>query len=516
MYCKVTSGTVLGVGGMLIKVEADVSDGLPAFSMVGMLSSEVKEAGERVRTALKNSGFKLPPKRITVNLSPADIRKEGSAFDLPIALAVLANLGYIESTELKNVLVIGELGLNGDVNRVSGVLPIVCAAMEKGCALCIVPADNAKEAAVISDITVIGVRTLKEAIQTLVNPDGAAKAAFENAAGSRHTEALDFSEIAGQEAQKRAAEVAAAGMHNLLMIGPPGSGKTMVASRIPTLLPKPEFEESLEITKVYSVLGLLDNELPFISERPFRAPHHTITRSAMTGGGRRPLPGEISLADKGVLFLDELPEFEQSVLEVLRQPLEDGRIVISRVHGSCVFPADFMLVAAMNPCKCGYYPSDRCRCTGEQVRRYLGRISRPLLDRIDISVEVPKLEFSQLAEAPAGESSETMRKRVEAARERQTWRYRGSRYCCNGRLDGRGVREFCRPDREGMKLLEKAYKNLGLTARSYHKLLKVARTIADLEQSDSITRKHISEALLYRVNMGEEFWGGSIGREQRA
>lgn len=514
MYCKVLSGAIHGVGGLIIHVEADVSDGLPGFCMVGMLSSEVKEAGERVRTALKNSRYKIPPKRITVNLSPADIRKEGSAFDLPIAVAILANLGYIPQEVLKNTLVIGELSLNGAVNRINGVLPIVCAAAEQGCRTCLVPAENAKEAAVIKTMRVVGVGTLREAMDYLTAPDANEKKVYKEIKNQMNADAKepDFSEIVGQETLKRAAEVAAAGMHNFLMVGPPGSGKTMIASRMPSVLPRISFEEGLEVMKVYSVAGMLNADNPIVQKRPFRAPHHTTTRSAMTGGGRKPSPGEITLANHGVLFLDELPEFNSAVLEILRQPMEEGRVEISRVYGNCSYPARFMLVAAMNPCKCGYYPDlSRCTCTREQVHRYLSRISRPLLDRIDISVEVPKVEFEQLSSRKQSESSAAIRERVEAARQIQKRRY-GSENYYNSRLSASEVKEFCEPDSECTELIGKLYKNLGLTARSYHKLLKVARTIADLDGGGEITKTHIGEALLYRGSMTEEFWGGNFGR----
>ena len=513
MYCKVLSGTVHGVGGLIIQVEADVSDGLPGFSMVGMLSSEVKEAGERVRTALKNSKYKIPPKRITVNMSPADIRKEGAVFDLAIAVAILANLGYIPQENLKNVLIIGELSLNGDVNKVKGVLPIVCEAAKQEYKVCIVPKDNVREASVIENITVVGVKTLREAMEFFLASDNKKYIYKKDESVDVSTEKIaDFSEVMGQTALKRAVEVAAAGMHNFLMIGPPGAGKTMIASRIPGILPRVSFDESIEITKVHSVAGMLDGDNPLVKNRPFRAPHHTTTRSAMAGGGRKAMPGEITLANHGVLFLDELPEFDTAVLEVLRQPLEEGKVEISRVYGNYNYPARFMLVAAMNPCKCGYYPDlSKCTCSSEQIKRYLGRISRPLLDRIDISVEVPKLEFGQIVSEGKAESSSSIRERVEKAREIQQKRY-GNNFYYNSRLGVSEIKEFCSLDSECSKLIEKVYETLGLTARSYHKILKVARTIADLDGGGPITRTHVSEALLYKCNLHGELQGGAFGR----
>ena len=423
------------------------------------------------------------------------------------------NLGYIPQENLKDVLIIGELSLNGDINRVNGVLPIVCEAAGQGCRFCIVPYENVVEASVIKGITVFGVRTLREAMELLMAPENY-ESVLKHAGNSVKVSGNipDFSQVSGQAALKRAAEVAAAGMHNFLMIGPPGSGKTMIASRIPSILPTLSIEESIEITKIYSVAGKLDSENPLVTSRPFRAPHHTTTRSAMAGGGRKALPGEITLANHGVLFLDELPEFDTSVLEILRQPLEEGKVEISRVYGNYSYPARFMLVAAMNPCKCGYYPDlSRCTCSSEQVRRYLGRISRPLLDRIDICVEVPKLEFGQIVSEKEEEASESIRKRVEQARVIQHKRY-GSSACYNSRLQASDIKKYCSLDGECTRLVEKVYESMGLTARSYHKLLKVARTIADLDGGGPITKAHVSEALVYKGCLQAEVRGDGFGR----
>lgn len=509
-FSSVASASVQGLHVEIIHAEADVSNGLPMFHMVGYLSSEVKEASERVRTAIKNSGIQIPPKKTVINLAPATVKKRGPSYDLPIALSVLASMGNIPGEKLMGTLVIGELSLDGTVREVTGVLPIVLEARKKGYHTCILPRENAQEGTLVSDMVIIGVTHLKEVCEYLCGERHIASEEAKRRTGGglcvSGIGTVDYSDIKGQEMVKRAAEVAVAGSHNLLLIGPPGSGKSMIASRIPTILPPLSEEESMEITKIYSVMGMVDKKRPLITGRPFRSVHHTVTKAALIGGGAVPAPGEISLAHGGVLFLDELAEFPKPVLEVLRQPLEEHQIRLNRRYGTYTFPADFMLVAALNPCPCGMYPLAACQCTQSQIRQYLGHVSQPFLDRIDICIEAPKISYDELNAKKDAESSETIRKRICKAREIQNERFRGTDIRSNASLTAGEVEKYCVLGEVEERLMKRAFTTLELTARTYHKVLKTARTIADLDGEEQIRMEHLKEAISYRM-MNKKYWG---------
>lgn len=505
----------MGIHAYLVQAEVDVSTGLPGFEMVGYLAGEVKEAKEKVKVALHNVGVELPPMKITVNLSPGDKRKDGTAFDVPIAVGILAALDKIPKSQLTGTLFIGELGLNGEVKSVKGILPLVQRAAAEGIKRVIMPRTNAKEGGVVQEVKVVGVESITQLIRYLNTPEEKqdelilptkilpGQLLTQRKAGSVR---LDFEDIVGQYALRRGAEVAAAGFHNMLILGPPGTGKTMIGKRMPSILPPMTLKESLEVTSIYSVQGLLDSAKSFITERPFVNPHHTISHRALIGGGLVPKPGAVSLAHRGVLFLDEFTEFPKPILELLRQPLEEKSVTLSRTYGSYTYPSDFILIAAMNPCPCGYYPDiNRCTCTESMVRRYLGHVSGPILDRIDLCVEAPALPLGALGNARKGESSEVIRTRVTEARKRQEERFKGTHYQFNSQIETGDIPKYCAIKQEDEIVLSKILEKQGASARTYHRVLKVSRTIADLRGSEEIEKADWMEALSFRLGE-EKYW----------
>ena len=505
MLAKVHSGAVLGVDGLSVLVEVDLALGLPMFTTVGLPDGSVRESKERVKAAIKNCGYDFPPKRITVNLAPADIKKGGAGFDLPMALGILAATELFKTDLLKHYVVLGELSLDGLVRSVPGVLPITLSARDEGLKGILVPEANKLEAAVVKGIEVIAIESLHQAVEFLagektIEPTVLARS---DLLEELNTCDVDFMEVKGQEHVKRAFEIAASGGHNIALKGPPGSGKTMLTRRLATILPPMSFDEALETTKIYSIVGKLSTDMPLITVRPFRAPHHTISDAGLIGGGQNPRPGEVSLAHNGVLFLDELPEFKKHVLEVLRQPLEAGDVSIARANQTLQFPARFVLVVASNPCPCGYYGDKirECRCTPQQIQRYNGKVSGPLLDRIDLHIEVAAVPFKEINDERQGESSQKIKKRVDSCRKIQEVRYRESdKIHCNAQMGPKEIEKYCRIDESATRLLQRSVEKLGLSARGYHRILKIARTIADMDNNELLQLSHIAEAVQYRRN----------------
>lgn len=502
MLSKVKSFGLMGIDGYVVIVETDISNGIPSFDMVGLGDTAVKESKERVRSAIRNAGLEFPIKRITVNLAPADKKKEGSAFDLPIALGILAATEQINNIDIEKYAFMGELSLDGEIKPVKGILPMVIGARQNGIENIVLPVENADEAAVVNGINVLPAKNIVNVVNHL---NGACRLSTHNidinALFENHIAYdVDFADVKGQENVKRALEVAAAGGHNCIMLGSPGCGKTMIARRLPTILPSMTFEEALEVTKIHSIAGTLSEKTSLITQRPFRAPHHTISTIGLIGGGKYPKPGEISLAHFGVLFLDEVPEFDKDALEVLRQPLEDGSVTISRINATFTYPARTTLICAANPCKCGNYLDEakECTCTPKQIQQYLGRLSGPLLDRIDIQIEVASVKYKDLESHEEGEKSSVIRERVNRARKLQQERYAGLSIYSNAELTPMLIKKYCKLDSQCKEILKNAFDRLGLSARAHNRILKVARTIADMDESEQILKEHLLEAIQYR------------------